>query len=126
MKIRIFLPEWIGKSHFINFKIKTEYNINIDGVGTVAYDTGNVVIDIDNIGFLNVTLESVYVNNTFISLSNFAITNYVIGTGDSIQLTISMVDLESIIGAVFADETLVILVRTEEGAQDIHEEVVRN
>ena len=102
------------------------YNINIDGVGTVAYDTGNVVIDIDNIGFLNVTLESVYVNNTFISLSNFAITNYVIGTGDSIQLTISMVDLESIIGAVFADETLVILVRTEEGAQDIHEEVVRN
>lgn len=102
------------------------YNIKIDDAGTVAHDLTNVVIDIDNIGFLNVTIESVYVNNTFISLGYFGLTNYVIGTDDSIQLTISMANLESIIGAVSVDETLVILVRTEEGAEDTHEEVVKN
>jgi hypothetical protein len=101
------------------------YNILIDDSGTVAVDTGNVVIDVENHGYFNVTLDSVYVNNTFIALSNFIITNYIIGTDDPIQLTISMPNLESIIGPVAADETLVLLVRTKEGAEDIHEETVR-
>jgi hypothetical protein len=102
------------------------YNINIDGLGTVAYDTGgNVVIKIENIGLINVTLESVYVNNTFISLSNFIVTSYTIGTTIPIQLTISMVNLENIIGTVDPYETLVFLVRTEEGAEDLHEEIVQ-
>jgi dolichyl-diphosphooligosaccharide--protein glycosyltransferase len=101
------------------------YSIAIDDSGTVAVDTGNVVIDVENHGYFDVTLDSVYVNNTFIALSNFIITNYTIGTDDPIQLTISMPNLESIIGAVAADETLVFLVRTKEGAEDIHEETVR-
>ena len=102
------------------------YNINIDGLGTVAYDTGNVIIKIENIGLINVILESVYVNNTFVSLGNFIITNYTIGTDDPIQLTISMDDLDDILGYdVVPGESLEILVRTEEGAEYIHLEIVQ-
>ncbi|MFX0074834.1 MAG: STT3 domain-containing protein [Candidatus Hermodarchaeota archaeon] len=102
------------------------YKIDIDDVGTVASNTGNVVIDIENLGYFNVTLDSVYINNTYISLSNFIITSYNIGIDDPIQLTIAMVDLESIIGAVDVGNTLEILVRTKEGAEDTHEETVRS
>ncbi len=102
------------------------YNIKIDDAGTIASNTGNVVISVENHGFFNVTLDSVYVNNTFVSLGEFSITNYIIGTDDPIQLTIAMTNLESIIGAVDVGETLVFLVRTKEGAEDIHEETVRS
>jgi archaellum component FlaG (FlaF/FlaG flagellin family) len=100
------------------------YNINIDDTGTTASNTGNVVITIENNGIFNVTIDSVYVNNTFISLGNFIETNFEIGAGSSIQLTIAMTDLEIIIGSVDLGELLKILVRTKEGAEDIHEETV--
>jgi hypothetical protein len=100
------------------------YDINIDDTGTFASDSFNVVITIENNGIFNVTVDSVYVNNTLISLGNFVETNFEIGAGSSIQLTISMADLESIIGTVGIGEILNILVRTKEGAEDIHEETV--
>ncbi|MFX1448837.1 MAG: hypothetical protein ACFFCG_12015, partial [Promethearchaeota archaeon] len=100
------------------------YNVKIDDSGTTASNTGNVVITIENNGTFNVTIDSVYVNNTFIALSNFVETIYEIGRNSSIQLTIAMTNLESIIGAVDVGETLEILVRTKEGAEDIHEETV--
>jgi hypothetical protein len=104
------------------------YNIKIDDSGTIASNTGNVVIAVENHGFFNTTLASLYVNGTFISLGSpfITITNYIIGTDDPIQITISMTNLESIIGAVDVGETLVFLVRTKEGAEDIHEETVRS
>jgi len=100
------------------------YNINIDDTGTTASNTGNVVITIENNGIFNVTIDSVYVNNTFISLGNFIETNFEIGAGGSIQLTIAMTDLEVIIGSVDLGELLKILVRSKEGAEDVHEETV--
>ena len=100
------------------------YDINIEGTGTTASDTLNVIITVENNGIFNVTIDSVYVNNTFISLGNFIETNYEIGAGSSIQLTITMANLESIMGSVGIGEILSILVRTKEGAEDIHEETV--
>jgi len=96
----------------------------IDDLDTVAVDTGNVVITIENNGIFNVTVDSVYVNDTFVSLSNFVETIYEIGASNSIQFTIAITDLESIIGTVDSGEILKILVRTKEGAEDIHEETV--
>ena len=95
------------------------YNINIDDSGTDVSVSANVVISIENIGIFNVTIESVYVNNTFISLGKFTITNYTFGPGDSIQLTISMDELDNDIGPVAIGETLEFIVRTKEGAEDI-------
>jgi dolichyl-diphosphooligosaccharide--protein glycosyltransferase len=100
------------------------YNINIDDSGTIASNTGNVVISVENTGFFNVTLDAVYINNTFISLTEFIITSYTIGIDNSIQLTIAMTNLEAIIGAVNVGDTLEILVRTKEGAEDTHVETV--
>jgi len=100
------------------------YNINIEDTGTTASDTLNVVITVENNGIFNVTIDSVYVNDTYISLGNFIESNYEIGAGSSIQLTITMANLEIIMGSVDIGELLEILVRTKEGAEDIHEETV--
>ena len=100
------------------------YELNIDDTETIASNTGNVAIKIDNNGLYNLTIDSVFINNTFISLSNFVENIYEIETGFSIQFTISMLDLESIIGAVDVGESLNILVRSKEGAEYIHEEIV--
>jgi dolichyl-diphosphooligosaccharide--protein glycosyltransferase len=110
--------------NFSVFVDSTLYEINIEDTGTIASNTGNVVIKIENIGFSNLTVDSVYINNTFISLSNFVENIYEIGAGNSNLFTISMIDLESIIGSVDVGERLNILVRTKEGAEDIHEEIV--
>jgi len=101
----------------------TRYNIQIDE-DTSASNSGNVIIKINNLGLLNVTVNSVYINGTYIPLSSFTETIYEIGAVDSIELTISMIDLEAIIGTIDQGDMLVIIVRTVEGAEDVHEEKV--
>ena len=101
----------------------TRYNIQIDE-DTSASNSGNLVIKINNLGLLNVTVNSVYINGTYIPLSSFTETIYEIGAVDSIELTISMIDLEAIIGTIDQGDILVIIVRTVEGAEDVHEETV--
>ncbi len=106
----------------------TLYEINIDdsGSNTFASITGNLKIKIDNVGLFNVTVDSVYINNTFISLSNFDEVIYDIEAGNSIELTIfDVIDiLNSIFGSVVDGESLNILVRTKEGAEVIHVEIL--
>ena len=102
----------------------TLYNIDIDDPQTTARDSQNLVITINNLGLKNVTVDSVYVNNTFIGLSHFTENIYTIIPTGFIQLTISMNDLESLIGTVNVGDKLRILVITREGAQDLHEETV--
>ncbi len=102
------------------------YNIEIDDVGTSAIDSGIVTILINNNGLLNVTLDSVYINNTYFSINAFTSDNgYEIGAGDSLELTIDMATIESKFGIINVDDILEILVRTLEGAEDIHEEIVK-
>ena len=115
----------------MNFSVSVDsdlYEINIDdsGLNTFASFTGNLVIKIDNVGLFNVTVDSVYINNTFISLSNFEEDIYDIEAGSSIQLTIiDVIDLlESIFGSVVIGDRLNILVRTKEGAEVIHVEIL--
>jgi hypothetical protein len=59
-------------------------------------------------------------------LVNFTESIYEIGAGSSIQFTISMEDLESILGVsdIVVNDILIIIVRTKEGAEDTHEETV--
>ncbi|MHA1671637.1 MAG: STT3 domain-containing protein [Promethearchaeota archaeon] len=100
------------------------YNIRIEGSETSARDFSDVVITVYNDGDLDVNLDSVYINETFVGLSHFSEAMFNIGIGLSTQLTISMTTLETIIGTVNVGETLVILVITREGAEDLHEETV--
>jgi dolichyl-diphosphooligosaccharide--protein glycosyltransferase len=102
----------------------TYYNIDINAVNTLIRDSLNLVVSIDNKGLYNVTVDAIYVNGTYIPLSNFSPTNYLIGAGKSITLTMSTVNLESIIGNVNINDKIVILVRTLEGAEDTQTETV--
>jgi dolichyl-diphosphooligosaccharide--protein glycosyltransferase len=97
------------------------YNIEINNPGTIAKDSGNVNIEIKNIGKLNVTLDAVYINGTLISFPEIG---DVIASDGSLVLTISMATLESKIGTVNIGNQLEMLVRTKEGAEDTHLETV--
>ncbi|MFX1500084.1 MAG: STT3 domain-containing protein [Promethearchaeota archaeon] len=101
----------------------TYYNINIDDEETSADINGDLIITINNNGLLNVTLDSVYINNTYISLDAFNIDTIEIESGGSSVLTINITDIPPEITFTDGDK-LEILVRTQEGAEDTHEEVV--
>lgn len=114
-------------------KVDSEfYNIEIDGSGTTA-DLGDnkLIIRINNYGKWNVTLDSIYVNETYIDLSEFIFeegSSYEIAnlTG-YIVISMTITRLEQLIGDSLTDEdNLLILARTIEGAEDSHEEDVRN
>ena len=115
------------------------YDLRIDDVGTVVYDTANMTLLFTNYGQQNVTLESVYLHNTYIPLpnlyasvegtwvpltsNNFEAFN--IGIGESMKLTIDVNDLESILGFVISEnDEVVIVIRVEEGAEITHQEIV--
>ena len=102
------------------------YSIDIDDTETTARDPpSNLEIRIDNEGVLNVTVDSVYINGTYISLNAFLEDVYEIGAGGFIELTISMQDLiDNYIGPVSVNDELEILVRTVEGAEDTHIETI--
>jgi len=101
------------------------YDVNIDDIGTTASATGNLLITIENNGIFNVTVVSININGTYIPFVNFIETIYEIGAGSSIQFTITMSDLKSIMGIdIVVDDILIIIVRTKEGAEDTHEETV--
>lgn len=104
------------------------YDVNIDDIGTTASvtDPRNVIIKIENNGIFNITVDSININGTYIPLVNFTESIYEIGAGNSIQFTISTDDLEIIMGGIDIglNDILVIIVRTKEGAEDIHEETV--
>lgn len=102
----------------------TYYNITIDDSGTSADNDGLLTILIQNEGLLNVTLDSVYINNTYFSLDAFDMDSIEIGAGDSRELTIDMSVIIDKLPWVAEDELIEILVRTLEGAEDTHEEVV--
>ncbi|MFW9821711.1 MAG: STT3 domain-containing protein [Candidatus Thorarchaeota archaeon] len=115
------------------------YDLRIDDLGTSAFDIANLTLLFTNFGQQNVTLESVYINDTYIPLhniyANFESTwvpltginmdAFEIGIGNSMELTISIGDLESILGfPINVDDELVILIRVEEGAEIHHVEIV--
>ncbi|MEE9377008.1 MAG: STT3 domain-containing protein [Candidatus Lokiarchaeia archaeon] len=103
----------------------TYYNITIDDSGTSAYEDGLLTILIQNEGLLNVVLDSVYINNTYFSLDAFNNEIIEISSGDSLELTIDMSVIIDKLPWVTKDELIEILVRTQEGAEDTHEEIVQ-
>jgi len=109
---------------FKAFLDSTKYNITIDAGGTSSVLSSNLTILITNEGTQNMTLDSVYINNKFLSLNGFYPQSFNISVGNSLILTINMTEIEALIGAINIDDGLEILVRTEEGAEYLHEEIV--
>ena len=116
------------------------YNILINNADTYVDENANTTLVFSNIGRFNVTLESVYINDTYVALSNlFTFFNntwvrltgtnieaFNIKAGDTMELTINTNDLAVATGLTFNhNDEVVILIRTEEGAEILHEEIVR-
>jgi len=119
----------------------TYFNINIEDTTTYADRSQDMLeMEITNNGLLNVTINSVYINDTYIPLANFSFvdgTNYTLLSGNlyellnsigSITISISLSKIEEFMGltpgSIVAGNKLEILVRTEEGAEDILKETV--
>jgi len=102
-----------------------DHDIEISEIGSETYATDNVevVIRVNNDGSKNVTIDSVYINDTYVSLDNFSL-----GADQYYELqafsgysdiTIVMTVLEDITGLFFDNPgDMKILVRTKEGAED--------
>ncbi|MFW9998835.1 MAG: STT3 domain-containing protein [Candidatus Hodarchaeota archaeon] len=102
------------------------YSITVDPASRIDDSDNRVTIKIVNDGQLNVTVDSIYINSTYIPLSSFTFQigdSFVIGNlGGSI--TIYLNNLESFIGSISPDDKFIILARTLEGAEDTQEEIV--
>jgi dolichyl-diphosphooligosaccharide--protein glycosyltransferase len=125
--IRITTSSLVEANETLNaFVDSSYYNIEIDDGGTSAFDSGTVTILIQNNRNINVSVDSIYFNNTYFSANAFTSDDgYEIATGGTLELTIDMAIIESKLGIVNVNDILEILVRTFEGAQDIHEETVK-
>ena len=77
-------------------------------------------IVINNHGKTTVTIDSVYINNTYIPLDEFVqFPNFDIGISESLELTINLTDLEIILSFSVSDnDKLKIVVRSNKGAED--------
>ena len=106
------------------------YSITVDPLSKIDNSDNKVTIKIVNNGQLNVTLDSIYINETYISLSNFAFEDgdsFEIGNlGGSITISMTMTQLKILIGVdpLNIGDNLIILARTIEGAEDTQEELV--
>jgi archaellum component FlaG (FlaF/FlaG flagellin family) len=115
-------------------KVNSEfYNIEINGLGTIAdLSDDKLTIRINNNGYWNVSIDSIYVNETYINLSEFVFeegSSYEIANRTGyIIISMTLTRLEQLLELLPLDDqdSLLILARTLEGAEDSHEEAVRN
>ncbi|MFX0031929.1 MAG: STT3 domain-containing protein [Promethearchaeota archaeon] len=124
----------VSSTIFNAYVDSTLYNIDIDDTPTYA-DRGldEVIIQIINNGLKNVTIDSIYINNTYIPLASFTFITgssfEVENSGGFITLSISLTDIETFlglgVGTVAVGDKLILLTRSEEGAEDTHQEIVR-
>ena len=102
------------------------YNLSIDASRTRAFDTGNLTILINNDGFMDVTIDSIHINNTLIPLTSFFENQFEINVEEPLELSIGVNDLETIMLILInIDDKLEILVRTEEGAEATYIVIVK-
>jgi len=91
------------------------YNITIDSTTTkFYYDNENMIIKIKNNGIRSVTIDSIYINNTLIPLTNFIFnegSSFTINAGNyiTIRTTVYLID---------PSNKYNVLARTKEGAEN--------
>ncbi len=101
------------------------YLVEIDQSNTTAQEGGTLNIEISNPGGAqsrNVTIDSIYINNTYIPLNQFTylgLNTNIVAPGTSIYLSIDMTTVNTLTGLNFQkDSKMEILVRTKEGAEN--------
>jgi dolichyl-diphosphooligosaccharide--protein glycosyltransferase len=92
------------------------YNITIDKASSTAVNDGALTLNIDNNGKTSVTLDSVYINDTYLNINEFSTPPYILSIGGSKEIILD--DFENYI-SVDPGDKLKILVRTKEGAEAI-------
>jgi len=105
--------------------LPVNYNIEIDEVASNASETttNDLNMVIINHGLMNVTINAVYINDTYIDLGNFSSVNFEIDhLGGNVLLSMTMDDVEYALGlttnTIVQDDKLKLLIRTQEGTED--------
>ncbi len=96
------------------------YDIEIDTANTEVIGN-DLQIRVNNYGKTTVTVDSVYINDTYVDINEFTGAPYEIASDGSIDLIIDRTTLENMIpsiSSIDAGDKLKILVRTREGAED--------
>ncbi|MFX1338052.1 MAG: hypothetical protein ACFFDK_05545, partial [Promethearchaeota archaeon] len=98
------------------------YDIEIDTDGTdksKAVNNGALTLKIDNEGKTSVTIDSVYINGTYIDISDFSTPPYDLAIGGSKTITLN--NFENYVPklTINVGSKLKILVRTTQGAEDV-------
>jgi len=100
--------------------LPVNYNIEINESST-ASASGSLNIVVINHGLLNITINNLYINDTYIDLGNFSSVNFEIESlGGSIILSKSMSVVETWLGDIVIDDSskLKIYISTQEEVED--------
>ena len=99
-----------------------KYNIELvnGDTGLITEDaTQKLNIELENTGTEALNIDSVYINGTYIDISNFEQTDFSLAAGETGSFTIAESDLDDLIGfSLGSGDKIKILARTEEGAED--------
>lgn len=111
VSIKKFITAEVNPINFTN-----KYSLEILSSSSADASDDLLTLNLKNIGNYTLTIDAVYVNNTYISWNNITIgagEDEYIDAGEEVTLTIILTGLNE-------NDILELLVRTEEGAEDIH------
>jgi hypothetical protein len=100
------------------------YNVSIDDAQTSAQNDANLAIRVNNLGFKNITIDSIFINETQISLNNFTFDSLEIGAGEHMDFVLTNFEVYVPTLTINSGDIIKILVRSKEGAEDFIYEIV--
>ncbi len=123
VKVKVTTNTTAQGIHIFNAAVYSNlYDIILDGTTANMQPPpdGLLRVRVDNQGTESLNIDSIYVNNTYITLTDFDPDASIIDVGETIDYTITITDLNNNYGlGIVAGRKLKILVRTQEGAEEL-------
>jgi dolichyl-diphosphooligosaccharide--protein glycosyltransferase len=101
------------------------FNISIDETHSSAQNDADLTLRVNNFGIKNITIDSVYINETYISIENFTAESFEIPAGEFMEFILTDFEVYIPSLSINSGDLIEILIRSKEGAEDfIIEQVI--